>query len=108
MTGLKLVHGNPLSGSGKAEGGEPPDNGNMEARVAKLEQQVEKANERLAGVDLRLVKIEAKLEQIGSSMSTQDGMKAAVAEAKNSIIMWVVSAILLSQVLPSILKKLGL
>jgi hypothetical protein len=35
-------------------------------------------------------------------------MKSSVAEAKNSIIMWVVSAILLAQLLPAMLKKFGL
>ena len=34
--------------------------------------------------------------------------KADVAEAKNSIIMWCVSAVLLAQLLPAILKKFGL
>lgn len=77
--------------------GEPPDNGAMEARVAKLESHAEKTGERLAA-------IEKDLAVIKSNYAT----KADIAEAKNSIIMWVVSAILLAQVLPPLLKKFGL
>lgn len=73
------------------------DNGDMEARVAKLEALAEKTGERLAALD-RDVAI------IKSNYAT----KADIAEAKNSIIMWVVSAILLAQLLPALLKKFGL
>jgi hypothetical protein len=34
--------------------------------------------------------------------------KADVAEAKNSVIMWVVSAIFLAQLLPALLARLGI
>lgn len=85
-------------------GGGPPDNGNMEARVAKLESIAEKNGERLTAIDLRLARIEAKQEEFTKHYAT----KADLTEAKNSIIMWVVSAILLAQVLPSVLKKFGL
>ena len=77
--------------------GEPPDNGDMETRVAKLESHAEKTGERLAA-------IEKDLAVIKSNYAT----KADIAEAKNSIIMWVVSAILLAQLLPPLLKKFGL
>lgn len=77
--------------------GEPPDNGNMEARVAKLETLAEKTSERLTA-------IEKDVAVIKSNYAT----KADIAEAKNSVIMWVVSAILLAQLLPAILKKFGL
>ena len=76
---------------------EPPDNGDMEARVAKLETLAEKTSERIAA-------IEKDVAVIKSNYAT----KADIAEAKNSIIMWVVSAILLAQLLPPILKKFGL
>lgn len=69
----------------------------MEARVAKLEQDVAQIKDKLDSVatDVAVIK---------SNYST----KADVAEAKNSIIMWVVSAILLAQVLPGLLRKFGL
>lgn len=78
-------------------GGEPPDNGDMETRVAKLESLAEKTSERLTA-------IEKDVAVIKSNYAT----KADIAEAKNSVIMWVVSAILLAQLLPAILKKFGL
>jgi hypothetical protein len=74
-------------------GGEPPDNGDMEARTANLEAAAQDTRERLA-------RIETKMDQYAT--------KADLAEAKNSIVMWVVSAVLLAQLLPAILKKFGL
>lgn len=73
------------------------DNGDMEARVAKLENFAQETRE-------RLVRIEAKQDEFIKHYAT----KADLTEAKNSIIMWVVSAILLAQLLPAILKKFGL
>ena len=55
---------------------------------------------RITAIEIRLTKIETELQHKAS--------KADVSEAKNSIIMWVVSAILLAQLLPPILKKFGL
>lgn len=97
---MPVVQG-PASWKGAAFGkmGEPPDNGDMEARVAKLESIAEKTGERLAAIDNRLTKLETRADSFAT--------KADVAEAKNSIIMWVVTAILLAQLLPAILKKLG-
>lgn len=71
------------------DGGGPHDP-DMEARIKKLEE------------DLNAVKTD--LAVIKSNYST----KADVSEAKNSIIMWVVSAIFLAQLLPALLKKLGM
>jgi len=53
-------------------------------------------------VDLRRISrhIETKMDQYAT--------KADLAEAKNSIVTWVVSAVLLAQLLPAILKKFGL
>ena len=83
--------------SGLRKDGQPPDNGDMEARVAKLESLAEKTSERLTA-------IEKDVAVIKSNYAT----KADIAEAKNSVIMWVVSAIFLAQLLPAILKKFGL
>lgn len=85
-------------------GTEPPDNGDMEARITRLENIAEKTAEQLHAVDVRLAKIETRLETFATTFAT----KADVSDAKNSIIMWVVSAILLAQLLPALLKKFGL
>ncbi len=94
-----------LSDAGAPEtlkpGGEPPDNGGMEARVAALEAFAQDARD-------RLVRLEAKLEDVQKNMATTDGTKAAIAEAKNSIVMWIVGAVFLAQFLPALLKKFGL
>lgn len=69
----------------------------MEQRVEKLEKSVERTAEQLAS-------LEKDIAVIKSNYAT----KADIAEAKNSIIMWVVSSIFLSQLLPAVLKKLGM
>jgi hypothetical protein len=71
-------------------GGGPPDDGKMEARVKALED--------------ALAAVKTDVAVIRSNYAT----KADIAEAKNSVIMWVVSAILLAQLLPAVLKKFGL
>lgn len=80
-------------------GGGPPYDGDMDARVTKLESLAEKTGERLAAIDTRLTKIETRSESFAT--------KTDVSDAKSSIIMWVVSAILLAQLLPAILRSLG-
>ncbi|MFE1572196.1 hypothetical protein ACFIQG_10300 [Comamonas odontotermitis] len=85
-------------------GTEPPDNGDMEQRVAKLEALAEKTDERLHAIENRLTRIEAKQDEFTKHYAT----KADLTDAKNSIIMWVVSAILLAQLLPALLKKFGI
>lgn len=52
----------------------------------------------------RLVRIEAKQDEFSRYYAT----KSDVSDAKNSIIMWVVSAVLLAQLLPALLKKFGM
>lgn len=90
---------------GSTIGGQPPDNDDMEARVSKLEDFAQDTRDRLVRIEMRLENIDGRMN---NQMATKDGVKADVAEAKSSIIMWVVSAILLAQLLPSILKKFGL
>ena len=87
----------------------------MDARITKLENLAEKTGERLAQIDVRLARMDAKIdghEKLFASKEdlarVEGSMKAAIAEAKSSIIMWVVSAFLLAQLLPALLKKLGL
>ena len=69
----------------------------MEARISKLEALTEKTGE-------RMIALERDVAVIKSNYAT----KADVSEAKNSIIMWVVSAIFLAQLLPTLLKHLGI
>lgn len=77
------------------------DNGDMEKRVEKLEQTTQETRD-------RLVRIESRIDNIDRNLSGHYATKADMTESKNSIIMWVVSAILLAQLLPPILKKFGL
>lgn len=69
----------------------------MEARIGKLEALGDKIAERLGT-------LERDVAVIKSNYAT----RADISDAKNSIVMWVVSAILLAQILPSILKKFGM
>jgi hypothetical protein len=80
--------------------GEPPGPPDMEPRIERLEAIAEKTGERLAAIEKDIAVLKAN--------STHYATKADVADAKSSIIMWVVSAILLAQLLPAILKKFGL
>jgi hypothetical protein len=70
--------------------------GNMEERIGRLETFAEEATKRLAVIEQDLAVIKATYVT-----------KADLAEAKSSIIVWVVSAIFLAQLLPRLLDKLG-
>ena len=61
----------------------------MEARIARLEALAEKAQSQLQVIDKDLAVMRAET-------------KAHIAEAKNTIIVWVVAAVFLAQLLPMV------
>lgn len=76
----------------------------MEARIGKLETLVDKVVERLDA-------LERDVAVIKSNYATKADIaevRAQISDAKNSIVMWVVSAVLLAQILPALLKKFGI
>ncbi len=79
------VHTLPARGRSVDGGGGSGNDGDMEARLSALEKSV--------------VRIETRMESLAS--------KSDVSEAKFQIIIWVVSAIILAQVLPSLLRFFG-
>lgn len=81
-------------------GGNPPYDGEMEKRVAKLEALAEKTGERLAALEKDLAIIKSNYATREDVAGLRGDMKTSIAEAKNSIIMWVVGAIFLAQLLP--------
>jgi hypothetical protein len=93
---------------GKTSFIDPPggggDNGDMETRVTKLETIAEKTSDRLVVIEKDIAIIKSQMDGFTKHYAT----KADLTEAKNSIIMWVVSAILLAQLLPALLKKFGI
>lgn len=96
---MALIHGkfpikNHSNSDQVASGGEPPYDGDMEQRVSKLEAEI-------TGIKIDLAVIKAN----GATKSDIADAKAAISEAKTSIIIWVVSAIFIAQLLPAILKQ---
>jgi hypothetical protein len=84
------------------------DNGDMEARISRLESVAEKTDARLHAIEKDVAVIKSSHATREDVAALRGDMKSSVAEAKNSIIMWVVSAILLAQLLPALLKRFGL
>lgn len=76
----------------------------MEARIGKLETLVDKVVERLGTLERDVAVIKSNYAMKADIAD----VRAQISDAKNSIIMWVVSAILLAQVLPALLRKLGM
>lgn len=68
----------------------------LDARMGKLEARMDRNDERLA-------KLEQDLAVIKSNYAT----KADLSDTRNSIVLWVVSAFILSQVLPHLLGAFG-
>lgn len=82
----------------------PFDDANREAYDRAMEQRLDKFEARLDKLDAELLAVKTDVAVIKSNYAT----KADVADAKNSVIMWVVSAILLAQLLPMLMKKFGM
>lgn len=59
-----------IGGTPSTQGTEPPDNGNMEYRISKLEDFAIKTGERLSKIDIRLERIETRLD----AMATREDM----------------------------------
>jgi hypothetical protein len=76
----------------------------MEPRIATLEQIAEKTAERLTALERDVAIIKTN----GATKADISETKAAIAESRSSIIVWVVSAIFLAQLLPALLKKFGM
>ncbi len=86
----------PFRGKVDRPGG-PPDDPTMEERVKKLEAALSTLQQDVAVVRANY-----------ATKADVEAVKTSVAEAKSTIILWVVSAIFLAQLLPALLKKLGL
>jgi hypothetical protein len=76
----------------------------LNERVDKLEDFAERTADRLYA-------LERDVAVIKSNYATKTDiarLETAIAEAKTSIILWVVSAIFIAQLLPALLKRFGL
>ena len=73
----------------------------MEQRVTKLESEMEAIK-----LDLGILKATVATKTDLAEVKAET--KAAIAEAKNAIIVWVVGSVFLAQLLPGLLRKLGL
>lgn len=57
--------------------------------------------------DIAELKAELRTEFRSSIAELRSEMKSAISEAKSSIVLWVVSAVVLAQLLPWLLNRLG-
>ncbi|MFL6674001.1 MAG: hypothetical protein ACJ8LG_12015 [Massilia sp.] len=80
----------------------------MEERVQRLESTAEKTADRLSAIELDVAILKATSATKTDIAELRTELRTAIAEAKTSIILWVVSAIFLAQMLPAVLKKFGL
>ncbi|MGZ7176029.1 hypothetical protein ACXKTX_20630 [Burkholderia gladioli] len=67
-------------------------------------------DERVKKVEAALTALQQDVAVVRANYATKadvEGVKTSVAEAKATIIMWVVGAIFLAQLLPVFLKKMG-
>ena len=69
-----------------------------------MEKRIEKLERSLAAIELDLGILKATC----ATKSDLAELKATVSEAKTTIILWVVTAVVLAQILPGLLKKFGL
>jgi hypothetical protein len=76
----------------------------MDIRVAKLEDSVDTLKVDVGTLKSDVATLKIDVAVIKSNYAT----KVDIVEAKNSIIIWVTSTILLAQFLPTILKKFGI
>jgi hypothetical protein len=87
----------PIGGAGN-----PPGNGGMEARLARLEENVAAIQ-----ADVHIIKMTgaSKLDIAECKILIAE-CKTAVAETKASILMWVVGSIFLAQLIPEFIRFL--
>ena len=72
-----------------ADGGGPPYDGGMEARIAKLEEFVVEARMELRAIDVRLGKIEVRLDATATQADIQ-AIRADIRDSAISLIKWIV------------------
>jgi hypothetical protein len=96
--GRQIVTVHPFTGGGKntfdATDGGGGDNGEMEARVAKLEALAEKTQEQLVDIGTRLTKLETRSETFAT--------REDVVNAKYAVVFWIVTTTVIAQVIPAL------
>ncbi len=68
-----------------------------------MEKRLEKLESELSAIKLGLGIIKAS----GATKSDIAELKATVSEAKSNVILWVVTAVVLAQILPGLLRQFG-
>lgn len=68
-----------------------------------MEKRLEKLESELSAIKLDLGIIKAS----GATKSDIAELKATVSEAKSNVILWVVTAVVLAQILPGLLRQFG-